>query len=393
MRKKLLSMGMLIIIISIFSGCSLTGSSYRDGKKSFEAGNYEEAAGYFTAAIKENPNRADAYIDYGMTLVELGKYEEALAQFDQAYVDKDILIVKQNNKRVYRGKGITYCYMLKYDEAVESFRKALEIDELSNLDMDILNYMGNALVTIGSYQEATDSYTMLLSMDNKDAAAYAGRALCYQNMGDYEKSLADYDMAISLQPKEYTAYFGKYNLMLENGDSAGAGEVLTKASQIEVATKEDKYNLAKIHYYQGDYETALSELNEGFANGFTEAYYYIGEIYGIEKEYQKAIYYYENYINAGELLTPNVYNQIASCLIKTEDYSGAIKYLELGIAYNQAGTIQTLRRNEIVAYEGLGNFDTALEKVEAYLTDYTDDEEALREAEFIKTRVIDINAE
>jgi len=389
MRKKLLFKGMLIFMVLIISGCGKAGSYYQDGKNSFTNGNYEKAAESFTAAIKENPNRANYYIDYGMTLIELGQYEEALKQFDCAYMDKDVLVVKRNNKRVHRGRGITYYRMQKYTEAIEEFREALEIDELSDLDVDILYYMGNALMATGCYEKAIASYNIVLSMESKNAIAYNSRALCYRNIKEYEKSLADYDTAISLDPKQYDYYFGKYDLLVEKGDQTGSADVLKLALEIKVVTSEDKYNQAKVHYYQGDYEAALSELSEGFADGFTEAYYYIGEIYRIKKDYQKAIYYYETYIKEEELLEPSVYNQIAFCLIKSGEYKTALEYLELGIAYNQAGTLQLLKKNEIIAYEGMGLFDKAKGKLEEYLVDYPEDKEAQREAEFIKTRLID----
>jgi tetratricopeptide (TPR) repeat protein len=393
MKKKLLSMGLFLIIIASVSGCSNAGNYDSDGKKSFVNGDYEEAAASFVAAIGENPNRADYYIDYGMALIALKKPEDALAQFELAYMDKDILVVKENNKRVFRGSGIAYYQMLQYEKAIKEFSKALEIKELSELDLDILYYIGNSMMMIGSYEEAINSYTSILDIDKKNAAAYSNRALCYKNIGDYDNSRKDYDMVISQQPQNYDAYFGKYYLLAENSYGADAAEVLALASEIEVKTSEDFFNQAKIHYYQGDYELALSELSEGFVNGFTEAYYYIGEIYRIQKNYPKAVYYYETFIKEGEILTPTVYNQIASCLIKSGDYKNAIKYLDQGIAYNHAGTMQVLMKNQIIAYESMGMFDKAKEKITQYLTKYPEDLEALREEKFIDTRLIDMEEE
>lgn len=389
MKKKLLSMGLLFILITSFSGCSTAGDFYNDGKKSFVNGNYEEAASSFVAAINANPNRADYYIDYGMSLIALHKYEGALAQFDLAYMEKDILLVKQNNKRILRGKGIVYYQLLQYEKAIEEFNEALKINELSKLDMDILYYMGSSLMTIGSYGEAIETYTKLLTIDGENTVAFNNRALCYRNLGDYEKSLVDYDMAIKISPNNYGAYLGKYLLLMESGDEAGAIDSLSQALEIELKTSEDRYNLAKVHFFQENYELALSEFSEGFANGFTEAYYYIGEVYRIKKDYQKAIYYYETFIKEGERLTPDVYNQIATCFIKSGDYKSAISYLEKGIAYNYAGTLQVLLKNEIIAYESLGKFDKAKTKIEEYLIRYPEDTQALREAEFINTRLIE----
>ncbi len=367
----------------------MSNNLYEDGKKSFESGNYEEAVALFEAAIKETSNKAEYYIDYGFSLIKLERYEEALTIFDNAYVNKDIIIVNRNNKRLYRGKGIANYHMMEYSDAIAEFKKALAIHELSELDMDILYYIGSSLMTVGSYEDAIEAYTSIIKLDNKSADAYSSRALCYRNLGDFDLSLADYDTAIRLEQENYTHYFGKYYLLAENGDVTGANEVLAKAAQINQKTSEDQYNMGKVHFYQGDYEVALSELSEGFNNGFTEAYYYIGEIYRIKKDYPKAIYYYDIFIKEGDILAPNVYNQIASCLIKTGEYTQALSYLEKGIAYNHAGSMQSLKRNEIVAYECLGDFNKAKEKLTEYMMLYPDDKEAAREAKFLETRIME----
>jgi tetratricopeptide (TPR) repeat protein len=393
MKRKLLLMGICFMLISMIAGCSLSDNLYEDGKNSFVNSNYEEAAAFFEAAIKENSERAEYYIDYGLSLIKLERYEEALSVFDKAYVNKSIIIVNRNNKRLYRGKGITYYHMQEYDKAIVEFKKALEINELSGLDMDILYYIGSAQMTVGSYEEAINSYTRLINLDSKSAGAYNSRALCYRSQGDFEKSLTDYDAAVRMEPENYSHYFGKYYLLTENGDVTSANEVLVKASELVTKTSEDKFNLAKVHFYQGDYQVALSELSEGFKNGFTEAYYYIGEIYRIKKDYLKAIYYYDIFIKEGEIMAPNVYNQIASCLIKTGDYAEALGYLEEGIAFNHTGSMQMLKKNEIVAYECLGEFEQAKEKLSQYMTDYPNDKEAAREAQFVDTRLMEAATE
>jgi tetratricopeptide (TPR) repeat protein len=71
MIKKLLSIGIIFVLI-LLSGCSFAGNYYKDGKKSFEKGDYKVAADDFSKAIAANPNRAQYYIDYGLALVALG---------------------------------------------------------------------------------------------------------------------------------------------------------------------------------------------------------------------------------------------------------------------------------------------------------------------------------
>lgn len=386
MKKKLLSIGMIFVII-LLSGCSFAGNYYKDGKKSFEKGEYEVAADDFSKAIAANPNRAQYYIDYGLALVALGKYEDALKQFDLAYRDKDMAVIRENNKRALRGKGIAYYKMQEYKKAIKEFTNALKIDELSALDVDILSYMGSAYGAVGMYKEAVETYTDILKDQKDNAQAYADRAFCYRCLGSYKESLSDYNRAITLKSSNFDFYFGKYNLLMDQGDLASAKEVLAKASDIKVSTEEDKYNLAKLHFYQENYGTALTELESSFKAGINEADYYIGEIYRIQKDYTKAAYYYENYIKTGKVLTPNVYNQIAVCLIREGDSNKALEYLKTGIEWNEAATLRILKKNEIIAYEKLGEFDTADEKLDAYLESYPEDKTAAREAEFVDTRL------
>jgi Flp pilus assembly protein TadD len=54
-------------------------------------------------------------------LVE-GKFEEALSYFEQA------LLLEQNNSEIWNQKGVALRSLGRYDEALECFNKALQID-------------------------------------------------------------------------------------------------------------------------------------------------------------------------------------------------------------------------------------------------------------------------
>ena len=389
--KKIISVGLIVglisVIIILVSGCSKADNYYRNGKESFLSGNYEEAAGNFASAINENPNKAEYYIAYGMALIGLAQYDEALRQFDRVIMDKKIDMVLENNKRALRGKGIAYFNMQDYEKAIEQIDQALGLNVLSELDFDILCFKGKALTNTGYYEEAVQVYTEILEKFGDDALVYADRAYAYQNIGEYEKGLEDYDKAINLQQNNYEYYFGKYYLLTDMNWEAEARQVLNEAEKIEVKTKADKFNLAKIHFYQGLYDQAFTELSESFANGFVEAYFYIGEIYSQKKDYSTAKYYYEKYMEEGGSPSPQIYNQIAACLIKMGDYGQAVSYLEEGISHAHNDNKRVLLKNLVIAYENLGEFETALEKLGNYLALYPGDEDAKSEQVFLKSRM------
>jgi len=377
-------------MITLLSGCSgkTAGNYYKEGLKYFNNGNYEEAEKNLGKALKMNSERAEYYIDYGMSLIMLGQNEEALKYFDQAILEKDNMIVNKNNKKAFRGKGIAYFKSYHYKEAIEQFDKALAIDELSDLNMDILYYKGNSQENAGLYEKAAETYTAILTENPSDTAIYNSRANVYRRLGDYNNSLADYNKAISLDTVKYDYYFGKYFLMLEIGDEKGASAVLDEAANISIKTQEDKYNLAKVHYYMKDYDGAIIELSEAFSNGFTAAYFYLGDIYEKKSDYESAVYNYKMFIeDENNIKSAVVYNQMGVCLIKLGQYKEALSYIKTGLEYNDVSLEQTLKQNEMVAYENQGQFKEAYQLMTKYLTLYPEDEAAIKEYDFLKTRL------
>ena len=63
---------------------------------------------------------ADTNIAEGMKQIQELNYKEALDSFALAAEQEE------NGKLLYRGQGIAYLGMTKYEEAIESFLKALE---------------------------------------------------------------------------------------------------------------------------------------------------------------------------------------------------------------------------------------------------------------------------
>ena len=51
-----------------------------------------------------------------------------------------------------------------------------------------------------------------------------------------------------------------------------------------------------------------------------------------------------------------------------------------------ATDLATIRKNTIICYENLGDFEKAKSLMEAYVADYPDDEEAKKDYTFLKTR-------
>ena len=72
--------------------------------------------------------------------------------------------------------------------------------------------------------------------------------------------------------------------------------------------------------------------------------------------------------------------------MKMENYDEALAAFQAGMQVEGNDMMQTLKFNEIVAYEYKHDFQSAAALMSEYLKSYPDDQVAKREYEFLKTR-------
>lgn len=387
MRLRYLIVAAGICIPALFGGCGKAGTYYKNGQASFAAGDYETALLYFSQALEKNPDKAEYYIEQGLTYAALGQYEEARTALEHAVVEHDLELTRKNNKRAWRGIGITYYEEGDYAKAKEYFEKALEETLLPELNADIRMYLADALECEGNYAVAVGVYDTLLEEQPDYAAGYRARAYMNYILGAYEKSLLDYNKAITLEPANFDLYFGKYNVLGKLGKQQEQKELLTIITGIENPTAEDSYFIAKAHFFNGDYDIALEELSAAAENGYDDAHYYIGEIYRERSNYGEAVYHYTTYISGGGAKDAAAYNQMAICLIRQNKLEDALETVLAGQKLSDALHGKQLYFNEVVILEKMGNYNTAYERAAAYVRQYPDDAAIQAELDFLSTRV------
>ncbi len=123
----------------------------------------------FKRAIELNPNYATAHHWYGMYLVRMGRFDEALSEIKQAQkLDPLSLIINAD-------MGAPLFFARQYDQAIEQHRKTLEMD--LNFPPTHLR-LGAAYEQKGMYQEAIAEYqrAIELSGDNTKTSVVLGYA-------------------------------------------------------------------------------------------------------------------------------------------------------------------------------------------------------------------------
>lgn len=381
---------LLCCIVFSFTGCGEAEKAYNKAVELMESGKYKDSLVHFEDALKENSEKAEYYIAYGMALNSTGSYKEAIKEFSRAYQDTDNKISRQNNKRLYMGQAFSYYNMGNTKKAIEACDKALSYGKEPDIDIRINNIKAMAYILAGNTDEALGIYNNIIEEDNTQAGTYSARALLYETLGKDSMAVKDYESAVKYDKKCYDAYFSMYNIYKRLGDKEKADKVLESFKNPEKGTAEETMQLGRAYYYKEDYKNAKEILNKAIKDGCNEALYYLGTVYMAENNYQAAAGSFEDYIKTGITdKAQDSYNQMAGCYINLGDFETASSCIDKGIALNKgvSGAGMALLKNRVILYEKMGKYKKAKKAANSYLKKFPGDKDMEKELGFIKTRI------
>lgn len=164
--------------------------------------------------------------------------------------------------------------------------------------------------------------------------------------------------------------------MLVIGMLAGCGN---NPSEDGVALlKEEKYEEAAEKFQ----EAVDEEINQADAyRGLGMAKWELEDYEGAKEALAKAL-------KEGGEKTAAIYSLLGNCEMQLGNPQAALNQYRLGLETEDCSKElkQGMRRNEIIAYEQLGDWESAKVKLQTYSTDYPDDAMAVKESEFLETR-------
>lgn len=371
-----------------FTGCGKAGKEYDKAVELMESGKYNDSLGHFQNAIKENNEKAEYYIAYGMALNKIGCYKEAVKEFGMAYQDTDNQISRQNNKRLYFGQAVSYYGMNDNEKALEACGKALEYGKEPSVDIKIKNFQADINMLMGNTDTAMEIYNGIIKEDDSSADTYKARGRLYEMLGNDTQAAKDYLDAIEKDSKCYDAYFALYNVYTRLGDNAKAEEILNKLAGMEAKTAEEVMQLGRMYYYKGDYKNAVANLGKAAKDGCNEALYYLGAVYMAEGDYSQAAGQFNEYINKGaQEKAPEAYNQMAGCYIELGDFESASGCIDKGLSLGISSADIQLLKNRVILYERMGKYKKAKKSANLYLKKFPSDKDMEKELGFIKTRI------
>ena len=91
----------------------------------------------------------------------------------------------------YNNDGLELYNLGKYEESIEAYDKAIELESKGIDDIEVCYYnRGRAYFKMGNYQKAIGDYTMAIEISPK-SKYYSDRAVTYEKIGENEKAALD----------------------------------------------------------------------------------------------------------------------------------------------------------------------------------------------------------
>lgn len=312
------------------------------------------------------------------SLVTNQNYEEALEMF-QSLKKKDVDL-----RRVYRGIGISYMGMGRYEEAIEALEKSLKAAEgrVTELEYDTNYYLAVALDKNGQTQEAIDTWGNLLAL-KKESKSYFNRGLLYIKKNKTDKAEKDFDSAVEIDSKNPELPIRIFEEIGEAYPELGE-KYLRQLVKKEAKDGEALYYKGLAYKGLGENTAAEDTLKQAVKEGYSEANLVLGEMSNVPESYDYAIGCYQEYLKAN----PNsekAYEELMKAQMVQEDYSGALETFATAKG-NSDFTGEILDWYEIVCYEHTGDFATAKDKAAEYVSRWPQNEMAQKEYLFLQTR-------
>ncbi|MCI0393791.1 MAG: tetratricopeptide repeat protein, partial [Chloroflexi bacterium] len=151
-----------------------------------QLGRYPEAIADFNQAIELDEQDAGALARRGETHRLMGNYEAALADLNQA------IELDEKNAWAIISRGGIYSLMENHEAALADLDRAIELDEKY---AKVIAIRGEIYRRMRNYEAALADFNRAIELDEKNAWAITSRGETYRLMGNHETALADFNRA------------------------------------------------------------------------------------------------------------------------------------------------------------------------------------------------------
>ena len=223
------------------------------GYLSNETGRTDEAARYFSGAIRFAPDYPEAHNNLGLTRARQGRLDEAIAEYRKALaLNPNLAAANENLGKALASQGRT-------DEAIRQFRTALGAQpDLASAHSGL----GKALASQGRIDDAIAEYREALRLNPRLVDARNNLGVALSAAGRTAEAAAQYREALRVQPGQPDVLTNLGVALATLGESEEAVARSAEAVRLKPDVSAYHYNLGTVLASQGRAPEAVAQFEE-----------------------------------------------------------------------------------------------------------------------------------
>ena len=194
-----------------------------------------------------------------VTQEDLARAEEALKQGDIAFARKDFYAalikyleagrLNPNSEHLFNRIGIAYSQLKFYQEAAEAFRRSIGLNPMYAFSV---NNLGSVYFALKDLKKAEKYFKKAIKMKSDEPSFYMNLGSLYFEKKKPDKAMAEWRKGLALDE-----------------------DILSKRNSVSMIgattpSKERSYFLARLHASAGNVLAAIQNLEQAYADGFTD---------------------------------------------------------------------------------------------------------------------------
>ena len=267
-------------------------SLYETGWCYNELGKSEEALTYLLQAKKVWGNEPKVFLETGYAYYQLKKDTDAILNYNKC------LELNNEYSLAYKYLGDVYYSRQDYSKALENYK--LYIVHADKISSATFYYKkGYAENELEKYNDAIASFEKSVELKDNDPKNFDEMGFAYYKLKDADNSIKQYNRSLSIKPDSYVPYLGigDVNRILKKNTDEALTNYL-KAIKNNPESKKAQYSAGWCYNAKQEYNNAIGylkkalELDKDYISASTElgySYYSMGEYSNALALFEKSI--------------------------------------------------------------------------------------------------------
>jgi len=219
-------------------------------------GDWKDEVTLWTDAKKKSPNLVRPYNNVGEAYDKLGKYDEAIVEFEGA------LKIEPNYFFGLNNLGNIYGKQRKLPQAIGYFQRALE----QKPDYSPAHYnLARAFHLTGKRQEAAESYRKAIKSNPYFEQAFYNLAYLAMELSLFDEAIQNFKKFLAMQPNHSKAHFGLGNGLMMKGHLDLALAEYRKSAQLDPQFVFPYLNMANIQMQTKNIPAAIENFEKALS--------------------------------------------------------------------------------------------------------------------------------